>query len=106
MILAGDVGGTKTHLALFDPRPPLRLFRVETFRTGAFASLEETLGAFLHDRDVPARAAAFGVAGPGYASPYVVLEDEESRTRRTTRPRERRPGDRACRQAACWSSRP
>ncbi len=25
MILAGDVGGTKTLLALFDPGPPLRL---------------------------------------------------------------------------------
>lgn len=64
VILAGDVGGTKTHLALFDPGPPLRLVRLETFRTGAFASLEEMLGAFLHDRDLPLAAAALGVAGP------------------------------------------
>jgi glucokinase len=63
VILAGDVGGTKTHLALFDTEP-LRLVRLETFRTGAFASLEEMLGAFLHDPDIPLAGATLGVAGP------------------------------------------
>jgi len=64
VILAGDVGGTKTHLALFEPGPPLRLVRLETFQTGAFASLEEMVGAFLREGDVPLAAAALGVAGP------------------------------------------
>jgi glucokinase len=63
VILAGDVGGTKTHLALFDTEP-LRLVRLETFRTGAFSSLEEMVAAFLRDGDVPPAAATFGVAGP------------------------------------------
>ncbi|HEX9240895.1 MAG TPA: glucokinase [Anaeromyxobacter sp.] len=64
VILAGDVGGTKTDLALFDPGPPLRLVRLETFRTGAFPSLEEMIGAFLRDGDLPLAAATLGVAGP------------------------------------------
>lgn len=84
MILAGDVGGTKTHLALFDPGPPLRLVRLETYRTGAFASLEEMLGAFLHDRDVPLAAAALGVAGPviggAAALPNVTWDVDARRT--------------------------
>ncbi len=64
MILAGDVGGTKTHLALFDPGPPLRLVRLETFRSGAFPSLEAMVDRFLQGGAAPVRAAALGVAGP------------------------------------------
>jgi glucokinase len=63
-ILAGDVGGTKTHLALFEPGPPPRLARLETFRSAAFPSLEAMLDAFLGEATVPLRAAAIGVAGP------------------------------------------
>ena len=64
MILAGDVGGTKTRLALFDPGPPLRLVRLETFRSGAFASLEAIVDEFLRGGEVPLVGAALGVAGP------------------------------------------
>ena len=63
-ILAGDVGGTKTNLGLFDPGPPLRLVRFATFRSGAYASLEAILDAFLPDGAGPLAAAALGVAGP------------------------------------------
>jgi len=64
VILAGDVGGTKTHLALFDPGPPLRLVRLETFRSSAFPSLEAMVDLFLQGGAAPLHAAALGVAGP------------------------------------------
>jgi glucokinase len=63
-ILAGDVGGTNTRLALFEPGPPLRLARFESYRSGAFPSLEAILDAFLGGDTVPLRAATIGVAGP------------------------------------------
>jgi glucokinase len=67
MLLAGDVGGTKTLLGLFeagDPRPVPQLTR--SYPTAEFASLEEVLDAFLGEAGVaaPITAAAFGVAGP------------------------------------------
>jgi glucokinase len=65
MILAGDIGGTKTHLALFAPgrsaREPLADRKVPS---GHFGSLEELVRAFL--TTVPERPtrAVFGIAGP------------------------------------------
>jgi glucokinase len=63
MILAGDIGGTKTNLALFDgdPRTPVRL---ETFSSREHGSLEEMLATFLPDGPNGVRRAGFGVAGP------------------------------------------
>jgi glucokinase len=67
MVLAGDVGGTKTLLGLFEPsarRPISRATR--SYETNAFASFLEILDEFVRDVK-PARrirAAAFGVAGP------------------------------------------
>jgi glucokinase len=68
MILAGDVGGTKTLLGLYDarrPRPQVRVTR--EFPTAAHASLASTIGVFLDAAQVPdgaVSAACFGVAGP------------------------------------------
>jgi glucokinase len=64
MILAGDVGGTKTLLGLFDPGPPLRAARVESFRSAAFPSLGAIVEAFLARGPARLDAAALGVAGP------------------------------------------
>jgi glucokinase len=67
MILAGDVGGTKTLLGVFEraePRPaPVHLFR---YSTTAFASFADLLAAFVRDLGAPPRfdAVALGVAGP------------------------------------------
>ncbi len=48
MIVAGDIGGTKTHLALFDWRKdrvdPVRL---ESFHSADYTSLEDMLTEFL-----------------------------------------------------------
>jgi glucokinase len=66
MILAGDVGGTKTVLALFEPAgESLRLVRDATFASREHGSLEEILGQFLEGGPkVSLEAASFGVAGP------------------------------------------
>ncbi len=85
MILAGDIGGTKTHLALFDwmteRGEPLR---AQTFTSADYKSLEEIVEEFLNQPEEPAAgakeptseeapaedkpvtidAACFGVAGP------------------------------------------
>jgi glucokinase len=63
VILAGDIGGTKTNLALFDgdARTPKAL---ETFRSREHGGLESMLEAFLAEHGAGIDAAAFGVAGP------------------------------------------
>lgn len=66
MILAGDVGGTKTLVALFDEsRGTLGPVREETFSSRDFRSLEDVLSKFLNRESREAlRAACFAVAGP------------------------------------------
>ena len=67
MLLAGDVGGTKTLLGLFEraaPRP--RLVAVYTYHTNTFTSFDAILDAFRRDVGAPfvVDAAVAGVAGP------------------------------------------
>jgi glucokinase len=66
MILAGDVGGTKTVLALFETTgDELRLVRDGTFPSQAHASLEEIMRWFLAEKPPePLAAICVGVAGP------------------------------------------
>ncbi|WP_455244985.1 glucokinase [Petrachloros mirabilis] len=48
MILAGDIGGTKTHLALFDwTMERVEPVRLETFHSADYGSLDEMLSEFL-----------------------------------------------------------
>ena len=64
-LLAGDIGGTKTVLALFDNQKSMRQPFVETrFPSDDFASLEAIITQFLADNAVTIDVAAFGVAGP------------------------------------------
>ena len=64
MILAGDIGGTKTVLALFeDAGGDLRLVRDGTFPSQAHGSLEEILAKFLAGDAPKLRSGCFGVAG-------------------------------------------
>jgi glucokinase len=84
MLLAGDVGGTKTLLGLFEratPRP--RPVAVHTYLTNQFSSFNTILDAFARDvgTPVPIDAAAAGVAGPvvgGVARLTNVAWDVES----------------------------
>lgn len=67
MLLAGDIGGTKTLLGLFEeatPRP--KPLAIEQFATLDFDGLESIVGLFLRRHETDAsqiRAASFGVAG-------------------------------------------
>ena len=82
MLLAGDIGGTKTSLALFSrragPREPLA---EATFPSGRYPSLEALARVFLSQTDMNPDQAVFGVAGPVVAGratmtnlPWVVDE--------------------------------
>jgi glucokinase len=65
MILAGDVGGTKTNLALFHPAGgKMRLAAYGSYPSQEYASLEGIVRSFLARRRAKIKAAAFGVAGP------------------------------------------
>ncbi len=65
MILAGDIGGTKTVLALFEPEGEgLKSVREATFPSRDHATFEEILADFLKGSgDARPEAACFGVAG-------------------------------------------
>lgn len=65
MILAGDIGGTKTHLALFAPRGRRLIpVRQRRFDSRSYAGLAAILQAFLAAQRARIAAACFGVAGP------------------------------------------
>ena len=68
MILAGDVGGTKVHLALYDfDRGKLVHVRDEKFPAHAFSGLGEVVSKFLSEgteTGSEVSAACFGVPGP------------------------------------------
>ena len=63
--LAGDIGGTKTILAIFPPGARPRQPLVEmTFPSSHYASLEEIIREFLERAQLPVGRACIGVAGP------------------------------------------
>ena len=66
MILAGDVGGTKVHLALYDfEHGQLSHFRDQRFPAHEFSGLEQVVRRFLDESGCPEiTAACFGVPGP------------------------------------------
>lgn len=65
MLLAGDVGGTKTSLAVYDPAIGLRESLAEaTLPSAHFPSLEMLVSAFLAGIEFKVTRACFGVAGP------------------------------------------
>lgn len=65
MLLAGDVGGTKTVLGLFDCWGPKLVGLSEAvFASGNYGTLEEIVVEFLDSQEVRPEVACFGVAGP------------------------------------------
>jgi len=65
MLLAGDIGGTKTNLAIYSPEPPLGAPLAEkTFPSARYRDLESLVREFLSEVDLKVDRAAFGVAGP------------------------------------------
>src|SRR5204863_2837896 len=67
MLLAGDIGGTKTLLGLFDALPVRpRAIEITSYVTLDYDDLTTMIAAFLADKTVPAgdiQTACFGVAG-------------------------------------------
>ena len=61
MILAGDIGGTKTRLALFNSKGQIE--KEEKFASREFTNLKEMLQLFLKNKE-KIQAACFGIAGP------------------------------------------
>jgi glucokinase len=81
MLLAGDIGATKTNLALYSPDSGLAPQRQATFLGMDFPSLEAVVQAFLAEDTVPVETAVFGVAGPVFEGeaavtnlPWVIRE--------------------------------
>jgi len=65
MILAGDIGGTSTRLALFDSTAgQLTAVVQERYPSRSYAGLSEIVGAFIAKNPCSLQAACFGIAGP------------------------------------------
>ncbi len=81
-VLAGDIGGTKTALAIVEISARcLAIRRFRKYPSGRFGSLEEIVAIFLRGGGRVPRAAGFGVAGPVRAGrsrvtklPWIVDE--------------------------------
>jgi len=84
VLLAGDVGATKTNIGIFSPeRGPQKPLAEATFSSGQYASLVELVSEFLAQANLDVEHAVFGVAGPvvvGQATitnvPWVIEEAE------------------------------
>lgn len=63
--LAGDIGGTKTTLAVVDEDQGPKVFlEKETFKSRDFHSLRKIVNEFLSKRKIQISSASFGIAGP------------------------------------------
>src|SRR5260370_2972129 len=65
MILAGDIGATRTRLAAFQTEGS-KLGQVveKTFKSQDHSGLQEIISAFVKGEGIPVHSACFGVAGP------------------------------------------
>ncbi len=73
MLLAGDIGGTKTNLAIFSPEMGWRTPLVEqTFPSAQYPSLEAIAHEFLAQQHFSIDRASFGVAGPVVAGQATI----------------------------------
>ena len=84
MLLAGDIGGTKTNLAVFSSETGWRKpFAEATYASSNYTDLESLVREFLAQHDFTIDRASFGVAGPvvaGHASitnlPWMMDEQQ------------------------------
>jgi len=76
ILVAADIGGTKSHLAIFRAAgESLNLERNQRFHSASYPSLNAILREFLKDEKRPLLAACFGVPGPvkhGRAQPTNI----------------------------------
>jgi glucokinase len=65
MLIAGDIGGTKTLLALYDPAAGARApIQQAEFHSADYGNLDDVVRAFMDSTKQPVEAACFDVAGP------------------------------------------
>ena len=64
MILCGDIGGTKTHLALFGADRPAEPVGLATYASRDAADLGELLARYVPSAREPIEAGCFAIAGP------------------------------------------
>jgi glucokinase len=82
-VLAADIGGTKTDIAIFSSKTGIRApIARATFRNHAYRRVEDLVLEFLEDTHEPVNAACIDVAGPvvdGQAHvtnlPWLVTEE-------------------------------
>lgn len=92
-VLAGDVGGTKTALAIVEMgRRRCRVLRLEQYHSADHDGLEEIVADFLSSERARPAAAGFGVAGPVRGGKAKITNlpwriDERDLERRTRIPR-------------------
>ncbi|MFV0337910.1 MAG: glucokinase [Chthoniobacterales bacterium] len=86
LILAGDIGGTKTNLALFDlkavQKGHFKILKNKRYPSGEFPSLLAILNEFLDGKTDEILAAGFGIAGPvedGKVNPSNITWAVDSR---------------------------
>jgi glucokinase len=88
MLLAGDVGGTKTNVGIFSTeRGPRKPIAETSLPSAQFSSLEDLVDEFLAQVSVEIDRASFGVSGPvvgGRARitnlPWIIEEDQVRNT--------------------------
>lgn len=65
MILAGDIGGTKTNLALFEfNNEKLEILEEGTYSSQEFREAEELISDFINKHSIKVKQTCFSVAGP------------------------------------------
>lgn len=64
MLLAGDLGGTKTDLAIFSEERTLQPIMAARYASADYPSLQAMCQEFLADVNIPVKAACFDVAEP------------------------------------------
>jgi glucokinase len=65
LYLAGDIGGTKTRIALFSMAAGnCEPFEIETFPSQEYSSLEDIVLVYIAGKPANLRGASFGIAGP------------------------------------------
>ena len=65
MILAGDIGATRTRLAAFETEGnKLKIVVEKTYKSLEHQGLQEIISAFVKTEGIPVHSACFGVAGP------------------------------------------
>jgi glucokinase len=64
MILAGDIGGTKTNVAIFEQEELGKPLAQRSFPSGKYDSLESIISEFLAEHQPQLTHACFGIAGP------------------------------------------